>query len=127
MAVRGHSQRSNIIGEYQRFGDEDLKEMQLEYNGVIKKEDKKELERKPIKCSRCSNVNEHDAEFCTSCQMALTQKRMVESSEKIKQMELFQENMANKMNMLLEIFKESPEATKLIVHKGGEKLKEIFR
>jgi len=101
-------------------------DMQLEYNGIIKKEDKKALERKPVKCPKCSTANEYDAEFCMNCQLALTQKSMIDGDERIKQMELFQENMAKKMDMLLGVFKENPEATRLIVRKNGKKIKEIF-
>ena len=78
----GHSLRSNTIAEYQHFGDEDLKDIQLKVNGIVKKDIKKEQDRKPIKCLKCGKSNEYDAEFCYFCNMALSQKRIVEINEK---------------------------------------------
>lgn len=79
----GHSKNTDTISEYLHFGDDDLKDMQLQINGIVKKEEKKEAERKPIKCPKCGKSNEYDAEFCNFCNMALSQKRMVESHEKL--------------------------------------------
>jgi len=78
----GHSLKSTTISEYRHFGDEDLKDIQLQVNGIVKKDFKKEPERKPIKCPKCGKSNEYDAEFCFFCNMALTQKRLVEVNEK---------------------------------------------
>ncbi|MDP2925338.1 MAG: site-specific integrase [Nanoarchaeota archaeon] len=78
----GHSLKSNTISEYRHFGDDDLKDIQLQVNGIVKKNFKKEPDRKPIKCPKCSKSNEYDAEFCYFCNMALTQKRLVEVNEK---------------------------------------------
>lgn len=78
----GHSLHSTTIAEYQHFGDEDLKDIQLKVNGIVKRDVKKEPDRKPIKCAKCGKSNEYDAEFCYFCNMALTQKRMVEVNEK---------------------------------------------
>jgi integrase len=83
----GHSLASNTIAEYQHFGDDDLKDMQLQINGIVKKEDRKEAERKPIKCPKCGKSNEYDAEFCGFCNMALSQKRMVEAHERFKEID----------------------------------------
>lgn len=106
----GHSLRSNTIAEYQHFGDEDLKDIQLKVNGIVKKETKKEIYRKPVKCFKCGKANEYDAEFCYFCNMALSQKRLVEVSD--------QQQAANKI--LFELAKE-----KLAELKG--KKKEDFR
>lgn len=78
----GHSLKSTTISEYRHFGDEDLKDIQLQVNGIVKKDFKKEPDRKPIKCPKCGKANEYDAEFCYFCNMALTQKRLVEVNEK---------------------------------------------
>ena len=83
----GHSLKSNTISEYQHIGDEDIKDMQLQINGIVKIEEEKKIEKKPIKCPKCSKSNEYDAEFCSFCNMALSQKRMVESVEKLKEFE----------------------------------------
>lgn len=74
----GHSLRSNTIAEYQHFGDEDIKDLQLQINGIVKHEKKKEEEKKPVICPKCHKPNEYDAEFCVFCNMALSQKRMVD-------------------------------------------------
>jgi len=87
----GHSLASNTISEYQHFGDDDLKDMQLEYNGIVKKEKEKQIERKPTKCPKCKKSNEYDAEFCTFCNMALSQKKQVENHERFKEIESKQE------------------------------------
>lgn len=73
----GHSQRSNIIAEYTHIDDDDLKDMQLQINGKIKTKEEKIEEIKPILCPKCKTSNEYDAEFCLNCNMALSQKRMV--------------------------------------------------
>ncbi len=78
----GHSLSTNTISEYQHFGDDDLMDMQLEYNGVKKKEEIPEEVKKPIKCPNCNNSNEWDAEFCSFCNRALSQKRLVADYEK---------------------------------------------
>lgn len=83
-AFVGHSQRSNTIGEYQHHGDDDLKDMQLVYNGIKKKKEERIEERKPIKCPKCNKANEYDADFCQFCNMALSQKRMVEIDKMFK-------------------------------------------
>lgn len=83
----GHSLSSNIIGEYQHFGDDDLKDMQLKHNGIIKDKSEKKLERKPITCPKCKKSNEYDAEFCFNCNMALSQKRQVQSNERLDRLE----------------------------------------
>ena len=93
----GHSLRSNTIAEYQHFGDDDLMAMQLEYNGIKKKEDDIPKEHKPILCSKCNNPNEYDSEFCAFCNMALSQKRMVENSEKLSTMQLQLETLSKEL------------------------------
>lgn len=77
----GHSLASNTIAEYQHFGDDDLKDAQLRVNGIIKDKEQKQEERKPILCPKCKKSNEFDAEFCHFCNMALSQKRMVEITD----------------------------------------------
>ena len=76
--------RSNTISEYQHIGDDDLKDMQLEINGITKSKEDKPREFKPINCPHCNKRNEYDAEFCLFCNQALSQKRMIDESDKIK-------------------------------------------
>jgi integrase len=83
----GHSLNSNTISEYQHFGDDDLKDAQLKVNGIIKDKDKKEIDRKPVVCPKCEKSNEYDAEFCTYCNMALSQKRQVEVNEQVQKLQ----------------------------------------
>jgi integrase len=80
----GHSLRSNTISEYQHIGDDDLKDMQLEINGITKSNEDKPREFKPIDCPHCNKRNEFDAEFCLLCNQALSQKRMIDESDKLK-------------------------------------------
>ena len=42
----GHTQSSNVIGEYQHYGGDDIKEMQLGYAGKEKHEQDKSYELK---------------------------------------------------------------------------------
>jgi len=81
----GHALSSNVISEYQHFGDEDLKDAQLKVNGIIK--DKKERlaeMRKPVVCAKCKKSNEYDSEFCTYCNTPLSAIRLVETNETLK-------------------------------------------
>jgi len=79
--MAGHSRNSNVIAEYQHFGDEDVLEMNLAVSG--KKELKKdyELKNKPIRCPHCSTSNPYDSEVCGKCNFALSQERMVNTFE----------------------------------------------
>jgi integrase len=79
----GHSLKSNTISEYIHYGDEDLMDMQLQYNGIKKAREKQEIHIKPVVCPKCQKSNAYDAEFCYFCNMALSQRRMVESAEKL--------------------------------------------
>ncbi|MCK5225187.1 MAG: site-specific integrase [Planctomycetes bacterium] len=76
----GHTQTSTITGEYQHYGGDDVKEMQLNYAGktAVEKEKSYELKKIPIKCPHCDKSNLWDAEICGFCNFALTQKRNVE-------------------------------------------------
>jgi len=113
----GHSLRSNSIAEYQHFGDDDLKDMQLEINGIKKAEEDKPKECLPVKCTKCEKMNEFDAEFCYFCNQALTQKRMIEGSETLNTMNKQMESMQKRQEMLLlelrKLRKKEPEVIKL--------------
>lgn len=75
----GHTQTSNIIGEYQHYGSDDIKQMQLGYAGIAPAEHDTSYEFKnlPIKCPHCSKSNAWDAEVCGFCNFALSQKRQI--------------------------------------------------
>ena len=92
----GHSLRSNAIAEYQHIGDDDLKDMQLEINGITKLKEDKPKEFKLINCPHCKKKNEYDAEFCLFCNHALSQKRMIDESDKIKALTKALEDMKEK-------------------------------
>ena len=79
----GHSLRSNVISEYQHLGDEDIRDMQLEINGLTVSEKKAEERKSPITCPHCKKSNEFDSEFCGFCNFALSQARMISGAEKI--------------------------------------------
>ena len=65
----GHTQTSTITGEYQHYGGDDVKEMQLNYAGktAVEKEKSYELKKIPIKCPHCDKSNLWDAEICGFC------------------------------------------------------------
>lgn len=79
----GHTQSSSIIGEYQHYGGDDVKEMQLGYAGkeILKQDKSYELKKTPIKCPHCGKANAWDSEICGFCSFALSQKRRVEVEE----------------------------------------------
>ena len=79
----GHTQSSSIIGEYQHYGGDDVKEMQLGYAGkeTLMKEKSYELKKTPIKCPHCGKANPWDSEICGFCSFALSQKRRVDVEE----------------------------------------------
>jgi integrase len=118
----GHSLRSNTIAEYQHFGDDDLMAMQLEYNDIKKKEEDKPIEHKPIICSKCNNSNEYDAEFCNFCNTALSQKRMIENTEKLTELQQQYETLAielekrKKLDPLLDNLMSNPKVLELLNH-----------
>ena len=93
----GHSQRSSTIGEYQHFGDDDLKDMQLQYNGILKNKEEKQDEKKPVKCPKCNKSNEYDAEVCHFCDMAISQNRIVEMDEILEKNNKMMFEQVNKM------------------------------
>ena len=98
----GHTQSSSIIGEYQHYGGDDVKEMQLGYAGKEKSEQDKsyELKRIPIKCPHCKKANAWDAEVCGFCNFALTQKRQVEFEEYKQRMKALEQD-RDKTNKLI--------------------------
>lgn len=79
----GHTQSSSIIGEYQHYGGDDVKEMQLGYAGkqILKEDNSYELKKMPIKCPHCEKTNAWDSEICSFCNFSLSQKRKVEFEE----------------------------------------------
>jgi len=97
----GHSLRSNTIAEYQHFGDDDTKDMQLEMNGIKKLEEDVLPILQPITCPKCQKPNEYDAEFCGFCNMALSQRRLIEGEETIKIMDKKMDAMHKRQEALL--------------------------
>lgn len=96
----GHSLRSNTIAEYQHIGDDDLKDMQLEINGIKKSEEDKPREINPIECHKCHTKNEYDAEFCVLCNQALNQRRRIDGEDALKEFNKRVELMAKKQRLL---------------------------
>lgn len=77
----GHSLASNTLAEYIHHGDDDIKDAQLLVNGIKKSKEVKELNVTPLNCPKCKKSNEYDAEFCSFCNFALSQKRQLEINE----------------------------------------------
>jgi integrase len=109
----GHTQSSSIIGEYQHYGGDDVKEMQLGYAGkeILDKDKSYELKKTPIICPHCEKANAWDAEICGFCNFALSQKRHVELEE-FKQRTEKLEKEKEETNMLIkELIKKISELT----------------
>lgn len=98
----GHTQSSSIIGEYQHYGGDDIKEMQLGYAGKesIKQDKSYELKKAPIECPHCKNANPWDSEICGFCNFALSQKRSVDIEEYKKRTEKLEKE-KEETNMLI--------------------------
>ena len=104
----GHTQSSSIIGEYQHYGGDDIKEMQLGYADQknIKQDVSYELQNTPVKCSHCRKANTWDAEVCAFCNFALSQKRSVEIEEYTKRTEALEKNIENNDKLVIKLIKE---------------------
>ncbi|HBG28973.1 MAG: hypothetical protein A2Y10_14875 [Planctomycetes bacterium GWF2_41_51] len=103
----GHTQSSNIIGEYQHYGSEDVKDMQLGYAGIAQaKQDKSyEFKNLPIKCPHCDKSNAWDAEICGFCNFALSQKRQVGFEEYMQRIETLEKDRQNANELVKELIK----------------------
>jgi integrase len=103
----GHTQSSNIIGEYQHYGGDDIKEMQLGYAGkqTISQNKSYELKKTPINCPHCGKANPWDAEICGFCNFAISQKRQVEIEELKKQIHKLTEEKEQTNELIKEIIK----------------------
>jgi len=76
--LAGHSKNSNVIAEYQHFGNQDVMNMQLVASGKKDVKIDYELKNKPIRCPHCKTSNPYDAEVCGKCNFALSQERMID-------------------------------------------------
>lgn len=90
-AIAGHKKNSNVISVYTHLASSDVLDAQLVMNGIKSQTETKKEEKMPVNCPRCKTPNEPDAEICITCNMALTQKRMVASFEKNKEFEQMQD------------------------------------
>lgn len=108
----GHTQSSSIIGEYQHYGGDDVKEMQLGYAGKeIHTQDKSyELKKIPIKCPHCGKANAWDSEICGFCNFALSQKRHVEIEEFKKRTEKLEKERNETNKLIKELIKKISES-----------------
>ena len=122
--MAGHSKNSNVIGEYQHFGDEDILEMNLMASGkkdILKKDF--ELKHKPIKCPHCKTSNPYDVEVCGKCNFALSQERLI-SDEKLKlELEQHQQQIQSLLNheaKTMKIQQWNSKITKLLIKSLSE-------
>ena len=101
----GHTQTSVVTGEYQHYGSDDVKEMQLNYAGrlTVEKDKSYELQKKPEMCPRCSHSNPWDAEICGKCNFALSQKRNIQTEGRDKRIEMLEKNSEKTMEMIHEL------------------------
>jgi integrase/endogenous inhibitor of DNA gyrase (YacG/DUF329 family) len=108
----GHTQSSSIIGEYQHYGGDDVKEMQLSYAGrKSSNEDKSyELTKIPVKCPHCGKANAWDAEICGFCNFALSQKRHIEIEEFKERTEKLEKEKEETNKLIKELIKKISES-----------------
>lgn len=108
----GHTQTSSIIGEYQHYGGDDVKEMQLGYAGKenVKKDKSYELKMTPIKCPHCGKANAYDSEICGFCNFALSQKRHIELEEFKKRTEKLENEREETNKLIKELIKKISES-----------------
>ena len=103
----GHTQSSNIIGAYQHYGGDDVKEMQLGYAGMetSKQNTSYELKKSPVKCPHCKKANPWDAEICGFCRFALSQKRQVTFDDMKDRMEALEQDRKQTNTLIRELIK----------------------
>ena len=103
----GHTQTSSIIGEYQHYGGDDVKEMQLGFAGkeTINQDKTYELKKTAIKCPHCGKANPWDAEVCGFCNFVISQQRQVEIEELKKQILKLNEEKKETDKLIKELIK----------------------
>jgi len=108
----GHTQSSSIIGEYQHYGGDDIKEMQLGYAGKNspKKDNSYKLKKTPIECPHCQKANPWDSEVCNFCNRSLSQKRHVEFEEFKKRTEKLEKEKEETNQLIKELIKKLSES-----------------
>ena len=108
----GHTQSSSIIGEYQHYGGDDVKEMQLGYAGkeILKQDKSYELKKIPIKCPHCGKANAWDSEICGFCNFGLSQKRHVDFEEFKERTRTLEKDREKTHEMIKELIKKISES-----------------
>ena len=108
----GHTQSSTIIGEYQHYGGDDIKEMQLGYAGKepLVEDKSYEIKNIPIKCPHCQKTNPWNSEICGFCNFSLSQKRHVEFEEFKKRTEKLEKEKEETNKLIKELIKKLSES-----------------
>ncbi len=108
----GHTQSSRIIGAYQHYGGDDIKDMQLDYAGQSGRQDNTshELKKKPVRCPHCHQDNPWDAEVCGFCQWALSPTRQVTYEDLRDQIEVLQEDRRKTHQLIQELIAKLPDS-----------------
>ncbi len=113
----GHTQSSSIIGEYQHYGGDDVKEMQLGYAGKdnLKQDKSYELKKTPVKCPHCKKSNPWDSEICGFCNFALSQKRHIELEEYKKRTEKLEKERGETNELIKKLIKKMSESKQIFI------------
>ncbi len=108
----GHTQSSSIIGEYQHYGGDDIKEMQLAYadKNPTHQDRSYELKNKPLACPHCGKTNAWDSEICGFCNFALSQKRGVNMEAYTKRIELLEKEKEETNKLIKKLIKRIEES-----------------
>jgi integrase/endogenous inhibitor of DNA gyrase (YacG/DUF329 family) len=108
----GHTQSSSIIGEYQHYGGDDVKEMQLSYAGkdITATNKSYELKITPVNCPHCGKANKWNSEICGFCNFALSHKRSVDIEEYKKRTEKLEKEKEETNQLIKKLIKKIEES-----------------
>jgi len=120
----GWCQDSRMASTYIHLSGRDIDNAVLSIYGLSKKKEEEIQNGLPVKCPRCDFPNEHNAQFCSNCGLALTTKTAIENTHLIKEgdnllatiLKKLIENEATKkaiFNILVEELRKNPELKNL--------------
>ena len=85
----GWTQDSRMASTYIHLSGRDIDNAVLSIYGLSKKKEEEIQNGLPVKCPRCNFPNEHNAQFCSNCGLALDTKTAIEEQEKEKEINKF--------------------------------------
>ncbi len=109
----GWVQGSGMPATYVHLSGRETDSALLALSGIRKDEEKKESLLKPIKCTRCENLNSYDAKFCSKCAGILDIQTAMQLEDKRQKENEMRKESDEIMNKLMR----DPEVMKLITEK----------